>query len=317
MRNSSWDNQYSRARLQSKLTNRLKFFPVRSTGDQQPVPSLKLYYTPDQIFNISVIKIFGIQIENESQKDRKNAETQTFRSTILRNFNLNHPNFVEGSMNSLYIFCKNHFHRNNLVTPKWALFREIYGPSIFLKAKIRRTACLPIHRKIYFKGTSYSTGCVIIPNINLESFICKKWAHCSVIILATNYESSDNQKILIDQNKLELCFYFKIYLSFKLLMSPNDSDNLLNEKINKILNTNYNLKTFYKFLENEGNILSYVSDELSELGLNLKIYRPLNRERENLVSINMETISKFYEPEKSKMFSELISLSCIGSAHTT
>ena len=70
-----------------------------------------------------------------------------------------------------------------------------------------------------------------------------------------------------------------------------------------------------RFLEKEGNILSYVIDELSDLGLNLNMNYPQNRHRTDLISVNMKTISDFHEAENNPLFTELINLSCVGSLH--
>ena len=217
-------------------------------------------------------------------------------------------------MNSLHINCKNHYYKENLDSNRWAFYREIFGPTKLVQRKMRTNAFIPFHKKVYQRGCAYRTGAYIIPNVNLESYICKKWAHCSIIILSENASYSENGKIIIDNHKLKLCFFVKIRISFQILMTPVGNETEINEKVNEILGTNFDQQSVNLFLETNGNILSYIYDEMTDLGLNLNLRGPINRKRAGINIVNFQ-ISDFFEPENSPMFSELINLSCIGSAH--
>lgn len=253
-------------------------------------------------------------IKSKFQKN-VSKESQTISATTFGNFGLSHPKFLTTNINSLFIICKNHFFEKTTVIQKWALYREIFGPSIILMRKSRTTSFIPFHKKLYYMGISYRSGHYIIPNINLESHICKKWAHCSMIILTKNADTTRESKIVINNKNLELCFYVKLFLSYKILISTLDNDQKINKWINKTMSSKIDEASVRTFLENDGNILAYVFDELSDLGFNLNINTPQNRHRTNLASINMKKISDFHEGENNKLFIELINLSCVGSAH--
>jgi hypothetical protein len=245
----------------------------------------------------------------------KHVATQTIRLTTFRNFNLKHPSFRYAEVNSLFVLCKNHFFIRNLDSPKWARYREIYGPSKILTKKKRTFTNVPIHKKLYLTGSSYRTGNLIIPNINIESMLSHKWAHCTLIILTTGYKRAYNLKIIINQEKLKLCFFVKLFLSYKTLISPVDSIITVHHKINKMLNTDFRAPKIRRFLEKEGNLLAYLFDELSELGLNLEFSVPVNRNRENIFSKNKVKIEDFHNYQNNELFKELINLSCIGASH--
>ena len=82
-----------------------------------------------------------------------------------------------------------------------------------------------------------------------------------------------------------------------------------------MLGTNLTVQAVEKFLEKEGNILSFLYDELSEIGYNLNLPVPLNRERKLTYSRNLRCLDEFYNSENNPLFIELINLSCIGGAH--
>jgi hypothetical protein len=248
-------------------------------------------------------------MENESRG------SQTIQAVKIQSYSLNHPEFSTNSINSLLVTCKNHLFKLNSKTQKWAGYREIFGPSIIINRKTRTKAFAPCHKKLYLSGKSYRSGHYIIPNINLESHICKKWAHCSMIILCTNANTTRDSKIIIDNKVLELCFYFKLYISYKILRTIRAKDFEINIWINKVMKTNISEKQIKYFLENKGNMLAYIIDELSDLGLDLDIKFPQNRHRTDLISVNMKTISDFHEAEINPLFTELINLSCVGSLH--
>ena len=177
-----------------------------------------------------------------------------------RNFNLSHPQFLENSMNSLLITCKNHFYVENLDSEQWATFREIHGPSKLIKKKFRVNTKIQIHKKLYFSGISYRLGHYVIPNINLENFVCKKWAHCSIVILSTGGKRSREGKIFIDSKKLNLCFLVKLFLSHKMLFSSSENFYSVLQKVNLRLSTNVSRQEFFLFLNTSGNILTYLFD---------------------------------------------------------
>jgi hypothetical protein len=162
-------------------------------------------------------------------------ESQTIHATNFGNFGLNHPKFLTTSINSLFIICKNHFFEKTMVIQRWALYREIFGPSMILTRKSRTNSFIPFHKKLYYMGISYRSGHYIIPNINLEGHICKKWAHCSIIILTKNADTTRESKIIINNVTLKLCFYVKLFLSYKILISAIDSDQIINSWINKTM----------------------------------------------------------------------------------
>ena len=227
--------------------------------------------------------------------------TQTMIAIQIRNFNLSHPKFAESSMNSLLVMvtCKNHFYKENLGKEKWALFRELYGPSKQISKFPRVNTRISVHKKIYFLGTSYRLGHYVIPNINLERFLCKKWAHCCILILAADKKRSRDDKIVINNQQLELCFAIKLVMSHRLLFSSNDKFDYILEKINIILKTNISKSELSRFFNKSGNLLTVLFDEFSDLGIKLDAIISINRLRDNSISINKKKLDDFFEPEKT------------------
>ena len=101
---------------------------------------------------------------------------------------------------------------------KWALFRELYGPSKFAKKFKTETFFRPIHEILYNKGPVFKTANIIIPVMNLEIIFCEIWANISVKILTTD-PLVKNGKIIIDERLLKLCFKMKIMFSYSMFQN--------------------------------------------------------------------------------------------------
>ena len=81
-----------------------------------------------------------------------------------------------------------------------------------------------------------------------------------------------------------------------------------------ILGSNFSRFDLSNFLGKEGNMLTYIFDELNELGIKID---PLTTIRNIPAKFNQNhvRIDDFFKPEENALFIEIINLSCIGSAH--
>ena len=125
-----------------------------------------------------------------------------------------HPNFLFTEINSLFMLCKNRLFMSNIQNPKkWALFRELYGPSKFCEKFRIYEGFHPKHTRLYAKGTAFRNGHLIIPIMNLETLISEVWANITIGILLSCGKTFVN-KIVINEELLQLSFCFKIMLSY-------------------------------------------------------------------------------------------------------
>jgi hypothetical protein len=245
-----------------------------------------------------------------------NAESQTYRTKFfINNFVLDHHEYLTLKMNSLLICCKNKLYKYN-VFYKWTNYREIYGPSVTLKrVRSKLLKSQPLSNIFYNSSSRFNTGSYVLPAINIEHYICKKFVAITMAILKTG--KMIEGKVIINEKVLLQCFIFKFHLTTRLFIDSTLSNFEISKLIFRKSGIIFDFDDLKNFLTSNGALFNFLIYDLESLGIKTDLVFFIREEMIPSKIADNWKIEDFQEPLENKLFIELLSFSELNNKFLT